>query len=354
MREKVQDFIAKINKTYDGGVCELGGKFKALRLRRFSSGILSLDCALGGGWPFGRISIIAGEYSTGKTLIALKAIEQVENYDHNTKLHVSQVDPESFEPGRALFVDLEGSFDLDWSVANGFNADHHVVARPEYAEQAVDIVTDAIRQDLFDLIVVDSIANMTPTAEIEESTEDWQMGLAARLINKAMRRWNASLNRLSQGKTGAAPLVMCLNQFRLKIGVMYGDPRTLPGGKGQEFCSSVILYTKSPKIEDGEDKETAFVEMSGTTHKNKTYVPKLNYSFKMSLKDQPDWAVGQVDNMKQLLKFGKQSGAIVVDKNKVTCGEIVTKTQKELVEILLVNAVAKTQLWHDILRRMIG
>ena len=354
MSEKVQDFISKINKAYDGGVCELGGKFKALKLRRFSSGILSLDCALGGGWPFGRISVVAGEYSTGKTLIALKAIEQVEQYDHNTKLHVSQVDPDKFSAGRALFIDLEGSFDLEWAVSNGFNADHHVVARPEYAEQAVDIVTDAIRQDLFDLIVVDSLANMTPTTEIEESTESWQMGLAARLINKAMRRWNASLNRMSQDADGAGPLLLCLNQFRLKIGVMYGDPRTLPGGKGQEFCSSIILYTKSPKIEDGEDKETAFVEMGGTTHKNKTYVPKLNYSFKMSLKDQTDWSAGEVDNLKQLLKLGKQSGAIIIEKNKVICGEVVTKTQKELVAILSADDDAMQSLWDDVLQRMIG
>jgi protein RecA len=354
MSDKLREFITNVNKTYDGGVCEIGGNFKALKLKRFSSGILSLDCALGGGFPFGRIAVIAGEYSTGKTLISLKAIEQVEQYDHTTKLHESQVDPEKFEAGRALFVDLEGSFDLEWAKANGFNDEHHVVARPEYAEQAVDIVTDAIRQDIFDLIVVDSIANMTPTAEIEESTESWQMGLAARLINKAMRRWNASLNRMSQDADGAGPLLLCLNQFRLKIGVMYGDPRTLPGGKGQEFCSSIIVYTKSPKIEDGDDKETAFVEMGGTTHKNKTYVPKLNFSFKMALKTQPDWHVGQVDNHKQLLKLGKQTGAILIEKNKVTCGDVVTKTQKELMQIILAEPEFERNLWQDIIKKMTG
>ena len=273
---RIEDFIKKINSSYDGSVCELGGRFKALKMRRFSSGILSLD--------------------TGKTLIALKAVEQVEKYDHNTKLHVSEVDPSEFSAGRALFVDLEGSFDLDWAKANGFNGEHHVVARPEYAEQAVDIVTDAIRQNVFDLIIIDSIANMTPTAEIEEST----------------------------------------------------------GGKGQEFCSSVIVYTKSPKIEDGDDKETAFVEMGGTTHKNKTFVPKLNYSFKMSLKAQPGWDVGQVDNSKQLLKLGKQTGAIVVEKNKVICGKLVTKTQKELVALFDEDDGLKHALWGEIIKRMIA
>ena len=354
MSDKLKDFISKINSAYEGNVCEVGGNFKALKLKRFSSGILSLDCALGGGWPFGRIAMIAGEYSTGKTLMALKAIEKVEEYDHVTKLHYSQVDPEKFESGRALFIDLEGSFDLEWAKKNGFNDEHHVVARPEYSEQAVDIVTSAIRDDLFDLIVVDSIANMTPTSEIEESTESWQMGLAARLINKAMRRWNASLNLVSQEAEGAGPLLLCLNQFRLKIGVMYGDPRTLPGGKGQEFCSSIIVYTKSGKIEDGDDKETAFVEMGGTTHKNKTYVPKLNYSFKMALKDQPDWIAGQVDNHKQLLKLGKQTGAIQIEKNKVICGDIITKTQKELMQKILSEPQLEKLLWQEILTRMTG
>jgi len=347
----LREFIAKINAAYKGEIVEVGGRFGALTLGRFSSGILSLDCALGGGFPFSRVMVVAGNESSGKTLMALKAVEQIKNYDHHTHLHRDFCDPKTFLPGRCLFVDLEGTFDLAWAkaVAN-WDTEWHAVARPEYAEQAIDIVGSAMEENVFDLIVVDSIAQMTPTKEIECSAEDWQQGLAARLMNKAMRKWVARLNKISQGNPAGGPAIMCLNQFRVTMGVMYGDPRVMPGGKGQVFASSIIIYNRSQKVSDGADKETSSVELGGVTMKNKTYVPKLNFTYNMGLRDGEKLAKGEVDNLKQLYTLGSKYGIIEHAKtgDDWYVGKRSWKTKKALLADMEDDTALYRLLWRSV------
>jgi len=350
---KVSDFIANVNKTYESTIVEVGGKFEALNISKFSSGILSLDCALGGGWPYGRIGIIAGMESTGKTLTAIKAMAEVQKYDHDTKLHKDFVDPKKFTPGSAFFIDVEGSFDPVWAAANGFDDTHHVVARPEYSEQAIDFATSAIEEGCFDLIVVDSIAALAPTKELESSSEDWQMGLSARLVNKAMRKWVGKLNKAST-MYGSAPLVLCLNQFRINIGQMYGDPRVLPGGKGQRFAASIILYMKSPNYQDSKEKELSQVKLSGVVEKNKVAIPNQNYTFGLYLKDEELASIGDIDNLKQMQSLGKKYGLIVVEGGKVKFGEHTFKTQKALMEKIATEPDLYRSMWRSIVKAATG
>ncbi len=348
-----REFIEAVNKTYKSDIVQVGGKFKALNLPRFSSGMVGLDCALGGGWPFGRLAIVAGMESTGKTVTAIKAMSEVQNYDHLTKAHQDFVDPEKFEKGSALFVDVEGTFDLDWAKANGFDDSHHIVARPEYSEQAIDIVTTAIDEGVFDLIIIDSLAALAPTKELESSSEDWQMGLSARLINKAMRKWIGKLNK-STVEHGTGPLIMCLNQFRINIGQFMGDPRVLPGGKGQCFAASIIVYTKSPDYQDSKEKELSTVKLAGTVQKNKTYVPKLNFTFGLHLKDEELSKKGDLDNLKQMQALGKKYNIIRVEQGKVYFGEHVYKTQKALMADVANDDVMFRDLWRTIVQTSIG
>jgi len=352
---EVQAFIDKVNKAYEGSVMERGGRFEALNIRRLSSGILHVDMALGGGWPFGRVVVLAGEYSTGKTLLALKALSEVTKYCHNCHKHNSVCSCGKFRKGIGLFIDMEGAFDLEWAVANGFDDEWHVVARPEYAEQAIDIINDSIRQNVFDLVIVDSIAAMTPTKEIESSTEDWQMGLAARLMNKAMRTWNAALNKMSQDTPSGGPLILCVNQLRDKIGLVFGDPRTMPGGKGQTFCSSVIIYTKSFKTgDDPEMKETSSVELRGLTQKNKTYVPRLEYTFQLALRDTEDAKKGDVDNANQLIKYGKKYGLVKKVGGNWSYDVVAVPTERALLSQLKHKPELATKLWKAIIREACG
>lgn len=359
--KKMDDFVESINKAYKSTVITKGSSgFPALKLARFSSGIFPLDMALGGGWPFSRIAIVAGEYSTGKSIVAIKAASEIEKYDHTTKIHKGLLkEGTKFTPGKVLYVDVEGTLDLDWCIANGFNVDNHVVARPEYSEQVVDIVTAAIRENLFDLIIVDSIAAMTPATEIEESTESQQMGLAARINNKAMRRWNASLVKMSQEGAGG-PLLLCINQFRLKIGMFFGDPRTLPGGKGQEFCSSIILYTKSQDYKDKAAteatpaKELSGVALSGVVHKNKTYIPRQHYKFILSLKEVGSISKGVIDNTKDLVDAGKRLGLIKKVGKEVKFGKYTYSSYGDMQAKVAVSPVVTQVLWRSCIKAECG
>jgi len=340
-------FMKSVEKKYGAGVIRKGKSFAPLSMKRLSSGIFSFDLALGGGWPFSRISLIAGETSTGKTLLALRAASEVEKYDHATKLHRDYVDKMKFKPGRALFVDVEGGWEAAWSEANGFNVDHHVVVRPEYSEETIDIVSSALYDNIFDLIIIDSIAAMTPGKEIEADSESWQMGLAARLNNKAFRKWGAALNRLSHSDI-IGPVLLCVNQFRLDFKVTYGDPRILPGGRQQVYSSSIIVYTGSAEYED-KDAELGSVILKGLVKKNKTFIPRQNYNFRFILKDLEDFSKCSVDNASALVKYGLKYKLIVKKGSSYSFGDRTFDTQKALICRVSSSEPLALSLWRSIL-----
>ena len=337
----IGDFKKKINDLYKGDVIRIGDSEESgLNVRRFSSTILSCDLAYGGGLPFGRIIIDAGAESTGKTYKAIKACVSVQEYDHATRKHKDFIgEGEKFSADRALFVDMEGSWDMEWGKKLGFDPAHHVLAQPEYAEQAIDIVNYAVRENIFDLIVVDSIAALIPSKELEDSAEDWQIGLQARLVNKAMRKWIGSLNKLNQTHLYKDPTIYYLNQFKINIGMMFGDPRTLPTGQAQKFAASIISYTKSAKTDETDAKEAEFVKMGGVCKKNKTFPPKKNYEFSMRLRANADHPQGHVDNTKTLFDEGKRLKLIKKVAGGLQFGKVMVPTEKDVRARLNVSEV---------------
>ena len=354
----IQEWIDRINKNYggkDGGeLAGHGSKFPYLGIRRFSTGILSLDIALGGGWPFGRMVLNVGVESTGKTLDSIKACVSVENYDHHTKLHRSRCEKELFTPGRALFIDAEGDFDPDWAESHGFNLDWHVIVRPEYGEQVIDIVADAISSNRFSLIVVDSIEAICPATEVEGSAEDWNMGLKARMVNKGINRWRSLLNgRIIRNELG--PALLCTNQFRIDIKALpHTDNRTIPGGKNQIFASSIIIYKRPPKYEDSERTERAFVELGGSTRKNKTYIPKQEFNYKMHLTGGDGEKTGDINNVEQMEMFGKKHDLIVKKGSKWVFGDHEFGTLKALKATLREEPEMYEMMWRSIVKAATG
>jgi recombination protein RecA len=352
---RLKIFKDKVNKEYKGEILRHGdGSDTNLVTKRFSSQIFSYDLALGGGLPFGRILIDAGEESTGKTVKAIRACVSVADYDHNTRKHKDFMDEKLFVPGRALIIDVEGAWDYDWAERLGFDHSWHMIAQPEYAEQSIDITNAAIRENIFDIIVIDSIAAMIPSKELEDSAEDWQMGLQARLLNKAMRKWVGSLNKLNQTYKGGGPLLYCLNQFRYKIGMVFGDPRTLPGGQAQKFAASIISYTKSATTDDGKEKELEFVTLKGVCKKNKTFTPKINYEFNMRLKPIEGESVGAIQNNELLLATGKKTKLVKTEGRKLTFGKVTAANDAEFVAKLKVSPILKAQLWRSTIKAKCG
>jgi recombination protein RecA len=215
-----------------GSIMKLGEGSAAVRIPTISTGSILLDAALGvGGYPRGRIVEIYGPEASGKTTLALHAIAEAQKLG-----------------GIAAFIDAEHALDPSYAKGLGANTDELWVSQPDNGEQALEIVESLIRSGAVDIIVVDSVAALTPRAEIEGDMGDSHMGLQARLMSQALRKLTAII---SKSKT----CLIFINQIRMKIGVMFGNPETTTGGNALKFYSSVRLdVRKIETISEGADQ----------------------------------------------------------------------------------------------------
>ena len=231
-KKALENALGKIEKDFGkGSIMKLGKKFEGMTVEVQPTGILSLDAMLGvGGFPKGRVVEIYGPESSGKTTIALHAIAQ------------SQKDG-----GTAAFIDAEHALDPVYARNLGVDIDELYVSQPDTGEQALDIAEALVRSGAIDIVVIDSVAALTPKAEIEGDMGDSHVGLQARLMSQALRKMTGTI-----AKTNC--IVIFINQLREKVGVMYGNPETTTGGKALKFYASVrIDIRKSEAIKDGKD-----------------------------------------------------------------------------------------------------
>ena len=221
----------KLDKTYGKGTVMKLGDSPAIEVDVIPTGSLSLDLALGvGGLPKGRVVEIYGPESSGKTTLAIHAIAEVQK-----------------QGGIAAFVDAEHAFDQFYAQKLGVDIENLIISQPDNGEQALEIADNLIRSGAVDLLIVDSVAALTPKAEIEGEMGDSQMGLQARLMSKALRKLTGSINK-------ANTCCIFINQLRDKIGVMFGNPETTTGGNALKFYSSVrIDIRRSSQIKDGDE-----------------------------------------------------------------------------------------------------
>ena len=230
-KERALDLaFTQIEKQFGkGSIMRLGKAGAAVRVEVISTGALGLDLALGiGGVPRGRVVEIFGPEASGKTTLALHTVAEVQKKD-----------------GVAAFIDVEHALDPDYSRRLGVNMDNLLVSQPDWGEQALEIVETLVRSNAVDLAVVDSVAALVPKAEIEGEMGDSHMGLQARLMSQALRKLTAAI---SKSKT----CVIFVNQIREKIGVMFGNPETTPGGRALKFYASVRLdIRRRDQIKEG-------------------------------------------------------------------------------------------------------
>ena len=222
--------LGNIEKNFGkGSIMRLGAE--AEKMESISTGSIGLDYALGvGGLPKGRIVEIFGPESSGKTTLALHVIAEAQR-----------------KGGIAAFIDAEHAFDRFYAAKLGVDIENLLISQPDYGEQALEIAENLIRSGAIDVIVIDSVAALTPKSELEGEMGDSKMGLQARLMSQAMRKLTATIN-----KTGA--VCIFINQLREKIGVMFGNPETTTGGNALKFYSSIrIDIRKVSQIKDGEN-----------------------------------------------------------------------------------------------------
>jgi recombination protein RecA len=220
----------KLEKSYGKGVVMKMGEGAIVDVEVIPSGSLTLDMALGvNGYPRGRVVEIYGPESSGKTTLALHAMAEAQKAG-----------------GIAAMIDAEHAFDQTYAAALGIDIENLLISQPDDGEQALEIADSLIRSGAIDILVIDSVAALTPRAEIEGEMGDSQMGLQARLMSKALRKLTGSIS-----KTGCT--VIFINQLREKIGVMFGNPETTTGGNALKFYSSVrIDIRRSSQIKDGD------------------------------------------------------------------------------------------------------
>ena len=210
--------LGQIEKQFGKGSVMLMGDASATDVEVISTGSLGLDLALGvGGLPKGRIVEIYGPESSGKTTLTLQAIAQCQK-----------------QGGTAAFVDAEHALDASYARALGVKIEDLLVSQPDTGEQALEITDMLVRSGAVDMVVIDSVAALTPKAEIEGEMGDSHMGLQARLMSQALRKLTANIKRTNT-------LVVFINQIRMKIGVMFGNPETTTGGNALKFYASVHL-----------------------------------------------------------------------------------------------------------------
>ena len=230
-KQAVKIAMEQIEKQYGkGSIMKMGEKGAVRKVDVISSGSISLDIALGvGGFPRGRVVEVFGPEASGKTSVALSVIAQAQKAG-----------------GVAAFIDAEHALDPTWAEVLGVDLDELLISQPDTGEQALEIVETLVRSGGIDLIVVDSVAALVPRAEIEGEMGDSMIGVQARLMSQALRKLTGAI---SKSKT----VVIFTNQLRHKIGVMFGNPETTPGGLALKFyCSMRLDIRKIEVIKDGE------------------------------------------------------------------------------------------------------
>lgn len=252
----LEQVMADIEKQFGKGAIMKLGEQEKVKVEVSRSGSLALDIALGvGGYPKGRIIEIYGPESSGKTTIALHAIAEVQK-----------------DGGRAAFIDAEHSLDPVYAEALGVDIDELLLSQPDTGEQALEICDTLVRSEAVSIVVIDSVAALVPQAEIDGEMGDSHVGLQARLMSQALRKLSGTINKTNT-------IVIFINQLREKVGVMFGNPETTPGGKALKYYSSVRLdIRRGEQIKQGTD-------VIGNSTKIKVVKNKVAPPFKTAIVD---------------------------------------------------------------------
>ena len=283
-QKAITQAVSQIEKHFGkGSIMTLGQNIK-IDVPAIPTGAMALDVALGiGGVPRGRVLEIFGPESSGKTTLTLSIIAQAQK-----------------RKGTAAFIDAEHAFDSTWAKKLGVNLDDLLISQPDTGEQALEITEMLVRSNAIDVIVIDSVAALVPKAEIEGEMGASHMGLQARLMSQALRKLTSAISKSKSS-------VIFINQLREKIGVMFGNPETTPGGRALKFYSSVRLdIRRIAQIKKGEEIVGGRVRVKVV--KNKVAAPFKQAEFDLMYNEGVS-AVGSVLDVAETFELIKQSGS---------------------------------------------
>jgi RecA/RadA recombinase len=356
------EITAKLRKKYGAGAVKIASEARAVASwRRIPTGIFAFDYLAGGGLPHGAVTLLYGLESGGKTYVSLRAISGTQRIcrDHvvpmvrtgktlprcpecgngvsptkdgkcsacgaqmmGTREELICPECRKYKPMKTLLIDAEKSFKAKWAADAGCDCALITLIQPESAEEAMDSSMLLLETGEFDFMVLDTIAQLTPNVELEESAEKWQQGYLARLMNKALRGWMSRMN-----STGADELrrmtILLINQIRYKIGVFYGDPTTRPGGKGQDFAATLSIKMWPGKTLKDTDGNALGAILRLSCEKNKSAPTRdMEGNFRLWFRDcvidEVPHKAGETDEFKVVMEYAHRFGVIEYDEKKGT------------------------------------
>jgi RecA/RadA recombinase len=405
---RLGEFCSLVEKKFGRGSINMSAKDVCLDVLRIPSGSVVLDYALGGGIPRGRVTMFYGKKSSGKSTTALKVVANAQKVCRNCGRYVEteikstvieqggeerkvfyavgncdcykkglffpvryknitvsgkieeegireyesrleRYEKNSYEEMIVGWIDTEGAYDQEWAKVLGIDNNRIMYYRPETAEEAIDVCDSWLRTGAIDLLVIDTLAYLTPQIEIEKSSLEWQQGIQARLINKFCRKV-ASAMSICARRWGRAPTMIWNNQVRMKIGSFGGE--VLPGGMGQTFSTSVEVKFWPGKVEvesikAGNKGEEIYVplytEVQFKVIKNKTAPVGIEGFYRLILRDMETVRKGDISELDQIIRWSKYFGIISKEKNQWKYRNNTYNKLLEIEELIRVNK--KEERW---------
>jgi len=327
----IADLRKKINKKFGKGTTAPGNKL-LVEMERIPTGIFSLDEALGGGIPAGRMIMLKGDESASKTTIALRAIGNAQNMCSNCWGWPTCTCGENRD-AFCCFLDQEGALDILWS-ERFVDLSRLEVQRPITAEETVEVGSWWLRSGQVDLLVLDSLAAMATADEIEGKSH---MGQLPRLGNEAMRRWQSAQNECRK-KYNRIPTIILINQVRSKIGVVFGDPRTYPGGHGQRFSTTADIELRKGKYTMDKDTGSPIsVSFGFRVSKNKSAPANRSGEFIMMMADTETKQMGDIYDEKVVVAESEQFGIVKKEGKTYRLGEQTFASKIDTIKYMLEN-----------------
>jgi recombination protein RecA len=331
------DLLKQFRKKWGKGIMQAAPDFD-VSLARIPAEIFEFDRALGGGWPVGRFNIIYGDKSCGKTAVCLKSLASAQKRCANCWSYITEegcVCGDYREPICA-YLDVEGTWNEAWAKALGVDTDKLLLSIPDHAEQALDMSEALLDSGDVDFVVLDSIAFLTPIKEIEESSGKALQAEQARTLGRGIRKFVSAINRVGN-QTGRRPTVLCTNQIRMKLGVMFGNPETQSGGRAPGYAATTEVKCWGAKYEMDKATGTAtYVNLSFRVEKNKASGAKMQGEWRLMVKDDKKLK-GQTYDEPALVLKGISSGLVEKAGNGWLCLGEKFKSKDVMVDRLIAD-----------------
>jgi RecA/RadA recombinase len=365
----VSETLKAITKRHGVSIIRRASEHHSALSQFIPSGSLSLDWVLGGGWRVGGIHTVWGPKSSGKTSSLLKTIGNAQQMCANCWNFATFFDDTTGEVLEAPtcpcgkyrecvvgYINNEGTWSQPWAISLGVNPNSLLLSEPEYAEQSLDIAEALIRDGNIDILAMDSIAFMTPEKEIEESASKETMGVQPRVLGKGIRKFVAALNHMGN-TTGRKPTVFFTNQVRMKLGMLFGNPETQPGGMAPQFAATTEVKFRTAKYEiekDKEEKEAPDVDLklvkplsvlfSFKGEKNKQGHAMMEGAFRIALHNSNDRKKGDVCDETVIMDEAERYDILKKEGSKWACAGVPFDTKKEIENLLMKDAAFKRLL----------